>query len=77
MATVRGTMMPVTAKAAGIYHSSILTLAEAKARGYDEAVLLSADGRVVERFGEDRGQARRPHDPAAGGRHIGGHNRAQ
>ncbi len=42
------TMMPTTAKATGQYLNSILAVREAEQRGYDEALLLNADGNVAE-----------------------------
>lgn len=41
-------MMPTTAKATGQYLNSILAVREAEQRGYDEALLLNADGNVAE-----------------------------
>lgn len=40
--------IPTTAKATGNYLNSILAVREAEARGYDEALLLNADGNVAE-----------------------------
>lgn len=42
------TMMPTTAKATGQYLNSILAVREAEQRGYDEALLLNAEGNVAE-----------------------------
>jgi branched-chain amino acid aminotransferase len=42
------TMMPTTAKACGQYLNSILAVREAAARGFDEALLLNAEGNVAE-----------------------------
>lgn len=42
------TMMPTTAKATGQYLNSILAVREAAQRGYDEALLLNAEGNVAE-----------------------------
>lgn len=41
-------MMPTTAKATGQYLNSILAVREAEQRGYDEALLLNAEGNVAE-----------------------------
>lgn len=41
-------MMPATAKACGQYINSRLAIREALARGYDEALLLNADGTLAE-----------------------------
>jgi branched-chain amino acid aminotransferase len=46
-------MMPTTAKACGQYLNSILAVEEAKSRGFDEALLLDADGNVAEGAGEN------------------------
>jgi branched-chain amino acid aminotransferase len=46
-------MMPTTAKACGQYLNSILAVSDAFARGFDEAVLLDADGRLTEGSGEN------------------------
>lgn len=50
---VHSSMLPVMAKATGIYLNSIMALLEAKARGADEALLLNAEGKVVEGSGEN------------------------
>ncbi|CCC80810.1 branched-chain amino acid transaminase [Thermoproteus tenax] len=50
---VHTSMMPVMAKATGIYLNSIMAVLEAKSRGYDEAILLNAEGKVVEGSGEN------------------------
>ncbi len=42
------TMLPTTAKATGNYLNSILAVREAVARGFDEALLLNAEGNVAE-----------------------------
>lgn len=42
------TMLPTTAKATGQYLNSILAVREAEQRGYDEALLLNAEGNVAE-----------------------------
>jgi branched-chain amino acid aminotransferase len=41
-------MMPTTAKACGQYLNSVLASRDAAARGFDEAILLNADGNVAE-----------------------------
>jgi branched-chain amino acid aminotransferase len=41
-------MIPTTAKATGNYLNSILACREAAARGFDEALLLNAEGNVAE-----------------------------
>jgi branched-chain amino acid aminotransferase len=46
-------MMPSTAKACGQYINSILAVQDAERRGYDEALLLDADGRIAEGSGEN------------------------
>ncbi len=46
-------MMPTTAKACGQYVNSILATRDAADRGYDEALLLDADGGVAEGAGEN------------------------
>ena len=46
-------MMPTTAKACGQYVNSILAVRDAMDRGYDEALLLDADGRLAEGSGEN------------------------
>ena len=46
-------MMPTTAKACGQYLNSILAVSDAFARGFDEALLLDADGRLAEGAGEN------------------------
>jgi len=50
---VHNTMLPVMAKIGGIYVNSVLALVEARSRGYDEALLLDANGYVVEGSGEN------------------------
>lgn len=45
--------MPTTAKASGQYMNSLLSVTEAKARGYDEAILLNVDGNVAEGSGQN------------------------
>jgi len=46
-------MMPSTAKACGQYINSILAVQDAERRGYDEALLLDADGCIAEGSGEN------------------------
>jgi branched-chain amino acid aminotransferase len=46
-------MMPPTAKACGQYLNSILAVRDAQARGFDEALLLNADGLLAEGPGEN------------------------
>jgi len=46
-------MMPTIAKACGQYLNSILAVRDAVARGFDEALLLDADGCVAEGSGEN------------------------
>jgi branched-chain amino acid aminotransferase len=46
-------MMPCTAKACGQYINSILAVQDAESRGYDEALLLDADGCIAEGSGEN------------------------
>ena len=46
-------MMPTTAKACGQYINSILAVREAVGRGFDEALLLDAQGGVAEGAGEN------------------------
>ncbi len=46
-------MMPTTAKACGQYLNSTLAVREAVSRGYDEALLLGADGSIAEGSGEN------------------------
>lgn len=46
-------MMPTTAKATGQYVNSVLAVRDATERGYDEALLLNADGGVAEGSGEN------------------------
>ncbi len=46
-------MMPSTAKACGQYINSILAVQDAERRGYDEALLLDADGCIAEGAGEN------------------------
>lgn len=50
---VHTSMMPVMAKATGIYLNSIMAAVEARAKGYDEAIMLNAEGKVVEGSGEN------------------------
>lgn len=46
-------VMPTTAKACGQYLNSILAVREAYSRGFDEALLLDADGCIAEGSGEN------------------------
>lgn len=46
-------MMPTTAKACGQYLNSILAVSDAFSRGFDEALLLDADGKLAEGSGEN------------------------
>ncbi|MEM0106609.1 MAG: branched-chain amino acid transaminase [Candidatus Micrarchaeaceae archaeon] len=46
-------ILPVKAKASGNYLNSIIASNEAKACGFDEAILISADGNVAEGPGEN------------------------
>jgi branched-chain amino acid aminotransferase len=46
-------MLPTTAKACGQYLNSMLALREAMGRGFDEAILLDADGKLAEGSGEN------------------------
>jgi branched-chain amino acid aminotransferase len=46
-------MMPTKAKACGQYLNSILAIREAVTRGYDEALLLDAEGHIAEGTGEN------------------------
>ena len=46
-------MMPTTAKACGQYLNSMLAVSDAFARGFDEAILLDADGKLAEGSGEN------------------------
>ena len=45
--------MPTTAKASGQYMNSLLSVTDAKERGYDEAILLNVDGNVAEGSGQN------------------------
>ena len=45
--------MPTTAKASGQYMNSLLSVTEAKNRGYDEAILLNAEGDMAEGSGQN------------------------
>jgi len=45
--------MPTTAKASGQYMNSLLSVTEARSRGYDEAILLNSDGNVSEGSGQN------------------------
>lgn len=46
-------MMPTTAKACGQYLNSILAVRDAASRGFAEALLLDAEGRIAEGSGEN------------------------
>lgn len=46
-------MMPAVAKACGQYLNSILAVQDAADRGFDEALLLNADGNIAEGSGEN------------------------
>ena len=46
-------MLPTTAKGCGQYLNSLLAVRDAYSRGYDEALLLDADGNVAEGSGEN------------------------
>jgi len=46
-------MMPALAKACGQYVNSILAVQDAVERGFDEALLLNADGNIAEGSGEN------------------------
>ena len=46
-------MMPATAKACGQYVNSIIAVQDAAERGFDEALLLNADGNIAEGSGEN------------------------
>ncbi len=50
---VHNTMLPVMAKIGGIYVNSVLALAEARSKGFDEALLMDASGYIVEGSGEN------------------------
>jgi branched-chain amino acid aminotransferase len=45
--------MPATAKACGQYLNSLLAVREAFSKGYDEGLLLNADGTIAEGSGEN------------------------
>lgn len=45
--------LPISAKATGIYLNSVISLAEAKREGYDEAILLDWRGYISEGSGEN------------------------
>src|SRR5947209_17985706 len=46
------TVIPHAAKATGVYINSMLAVGEATRSGYDEAILLTADGYVADGSGE-------------------------
>lgn len=50
---VHNTMIPVQAKVGGIYVNSVIALLDAKYSGFDEAIMLDADGFVAEGSGEN------------------------
>ena len=45
--------MPTTAKASGQYMNSLLSVTEARSRGYDEAILLNVEGNISEGSGQN------------------------
>jgi branched-chain amino acid aminotransferase len=61
--------MPATVKGGGHYTNSVLALQDAKARGFDEAILLNVQGDVAEGTGENlfivKGGAIRTNDASA------------
>jgi len=50
---LHGSMVPVTAKASGHYLNSLLSVMEARSRGYIEGILLDKNGNVSEGSGEN------------------------
>jgi branched-chain amino acid aminotransferase len=50
---VSNTMLPVMAKIGGIYVNSVLALVEARSKGFDEAILMDANGYIAEGSGEN------------------------
>ena len=46
-------MIPHVAKATGVYLNSMLAVTEANRAGYDEAILLTAEGYVADGSGEN------------------------
>lgn len=50
---VHNSMFPMKAKVGGIYVNSVIALLDAKASGFDEAILLNRDGYVAEGSGEN------------------------
>src|SRR6184192_4594666 len=52
-ARVGSNMIPHVAKATGIYLNSMLAVMEANRAGYDEAILLTADGFIADGSGEN------------------------
>jgi branched-chain amino acid aminotransferase len=50
---VSNTMLPVMAKIGGIYVNSVLALVEARNKGFDEAILMDANGYIAEGSGEN------------------------
>ncbi len=45
--------MPTTAKASGQYMNSLLSVTEARERGFDEAILMNIDGNIAEGSGQN------------------------
>ena len=45
--------MPSTAKASGQYMNSMLSVTDARSRGYDEAILLNSEGNLAEGSGQN------------------------
>ena len=45
--------MPSTAKASGQYLNSLLSVTDARERGYDEAILLNSEGNIAEGSGQN------------------------
>ena len=45
--------MPTTAKASGQYMNSLLSVTNARERGYDEAILLNDEGNISEGSGQN------------------------
>jgi branched-chain amino acid aminotransferase len=46
-------MLPVMAKIGGIYVNSVLALVEARNKGFDEVILMDANGYIAEGSGEN------------------------
>ncbi|MDE1833356.1 MAG: branched-chain amino acid transaminase [Candidatus Micrarchaeota archaeon] len=53
MRRINSSILPSRAKGSGNYLNSIIANGEAKAAGFDEAILLSSDGHVAEGSGEN------------------------